>query len=114
MNKIIDFRSDTVIHPTEEMRQAMANAAVGDDMMQEDPTVNQLEALAAKTMGKEASLFVPSGVFGNQLAFFTHCNRGDEIIISNDAHPLQHEAGAAAIISGVNMRTYTNSKQWFS
>lgn len=112
--KIIDFRSDTVTHPTEQMRQAMAKAIVGDDMMQEDPTVNQLEELAAEVTGKQASLLVPSGVFGNQLAFYTHCNRGDEIIISNDSHPVQHEAGAVSIISGANMRIYTNPKQWFS
>lgn len=110
----IDLRSDTVTHPTKEMREAMANAVVGDDMMNEDPTVNELQDLAAKMLGKEAALFVPSGVFGNQLAFFTHCNRGDEIIISNDSHPVQHEAGATAIISGVNTRVVTNKKQWFS
>lgn len=112
--KIIDLRSDTVTKPTEEMRKAMYEAEVGDDMMGEDPTVNKLEALAAEVMGKEAAIFVPSGVFGNQLAFFTHCNRGDEIIISNDAHPVQHEAGATAIISGANMRIVTTPKQWFS
>lgn len=112
--KIIDFRSDTVTHPTDQMRKAMSEAIVGDDMMQEDPTVNELETLAAQITGKEAALFVPSGVFGNQLAFFTHCNRGDEIILSNDSHPVQHEAGAVAVISGTNMRIYTNDKQWFS
>jgi threonine aldolase len=112
-NRFIDLRSDTVTKPTLEMRQAMANAEVGDDMMQEDPTMNKLEKLAAEVMGKEAGLFVPSGVFGNQLAFFTHCNRGDELIISNDAHPVQHEAGANAIIAGVNLRTVTTKKQWF-
>lgn len=113
-HKTIDFRSDTVTHPTANMRLAMANAEVGDDMMQEDPTVNKLEALAAEMLGKEAALFVPSGVFGNQLSFFTHCTRGDEIVISNDAHPVQHEAGATAIISGANMRIFTHQKQWFS
>ncbi|MBN2663521.1 MAG: aminotransferase class I/II-fold pyridoxal phosphate-dependent enzyme [Bacteroidales bacterium] len=110
----IDLRSDTVTQPTKEMRKAMANAVVGDDMMNEDPTVNELQNIAAKMLGKEAALFVPSGVFGNQLAFFTHCNRGDEIIISNDAHPVQHEAGATAIISGANSRIITTEKQWFS
>lgn len=114
MNKYIDLRSDTVTHPTDEMRQAMANAVVGDDMMQEDPTVNELEALAAEMIGKEAALFVPSGTFGNELSIFTHCNRGDELIISNDAHPVQHEAGAVAIISGANMRTVVTENQWFS
>ncbi|MBN2893964.1 MAG: aminotransferase class I/II-fold pyridoxal phosphate-dependent enzyme [Bacteroidales bacterium] len=110
----IDLRSDTVTHPTNEMRQAMANAVVGDDMMQEDPTVNELQKLSAEMLGKEDALFVPSGVFGNQLALFTHCNRGDEVVISNDSHPVQHEAGAPAIIAGVNMRIVTTEKQWFS
>lgn len=114
MKKYIDLRSDTVTHPTEEMRHAMATAVVGDDMMQEDPTMNELEVLAAEMLGKEAALFVPSGVFGNQLSIFTHCTRGDEVIISNDAHPVQHEAGAVAIISGANMRIVTNERQWFS
>lgn len=111
---MIDLRSDTVTNPTKEMRKAMANAVVGDDMMNEDPTVNELQRLSAKMLGKEAALFVPSGVFGNQLSIFTHCNRGDEIIISNDSHPVQHEAGAVAIISGANIRTVTNKKQWFT
>lgn len=110
----IDLRSDTVTHPTNEMREAMANAVVGDDMMNEDPTTNELQTLAAKMLDKEDALFVPSGVFGNQLAMFTHCERGNEVIISNDSHPVQHEAGAAAIIAGVNTRVVTNEKQWFT
>ncbi len=110
----IDFRSDTVTHPTQEMRQAMANAVVGDDMMSEDPTVNELQRLSAEMTGKEDALFVPSGVFGNQLAFFVHCNRGDEIVISNEAHPVQHEAGATSIISGANMRIIDTNRQWFT
>lgn len=114
MQKKIDLRSDTVTQPTPEMRQAMANAIVGDDMMQEDPTVNELERLSAQTAGKEAAIFVPSGVFGNQLAILTHCNRGNEIIISSHAHVIEHEAGAAAIIAGINTRTINTQKQWFS
>lgn len=73
----IDFRSDTVTHPTSNMRQAMANAIVGDDVFGDDPTVIELETLAATMVGKEAALFVPSGVFGNQLSIFTHAERGE-------------------------------------
>ncbi len=111
---MIDLRSDTVTKPTEEMREAMYRAEVGDDVSGEDPTVNELEALAADMLGKEAALFVPSGTFGNQLSIFTHTHRGDEVVISNDAHPVQHEVGAAAVISGVTLRTVRTDRQWFS
>lgn len=101
----IDLRSDTVTWPTEEMRRAMATAQVGDDVYGDDPTVNELESLAAKLTGKEASLLVPSGTFGNQLALFTHCPRGSEVILGEESHIVQHEAGAAAVIAGVQLRT---------
>ena len=74
--KYIDLRSDTVTQPTQEMRDAMYIAEVGDDVYGDDPTVNELEEYAAKIIGKEAALFVPSGTFGNQLSLFTHCKRG--------------------------------------
>jgi threonine aldolase len=86
------------------MRDAMAYAEVGDDVYGDDPTVNRLEALGAKMLGKEAALFVPSGTFGNQLALFTWCPRGTEVILGEDCHILQHEAGAAAVIAGVQIR----------
>lgn len=105
MKKVLDFRSDTVTKPTEEMRKAMYEAEIGDDVYGEDPTVNRLEEMAASSIGKEDSLFVPSGTFGNQLGVFTHCNMGDEIIISEKAHIIQYEVGAASIIAGVNTRT---------
>ena len=89
----IDLRSDTVTHPTQEMRKAMYEAEVGDDVLGEDPTTNSLEAEAAELLDKEAALFVPSGTFGNQVALFTHCNRGDEVILSEEAHVLEHESG---------------------
>lgn len=73
--KVIDLRSDTVTTPTEKMRKAMYEAEVGDDVYQDDPTVNKLEELAAQIIGKEAALFVPSGTFGNQLAILTHTLR---------------------------------------
>lgn len=103
--KIIDIRSDTVTKPTEEMRMAMYKAKVGDDVCGDDPTVIELEELAAKMTGKEAALFVPSGTFGNQLALFTHCERGNEVILDNSCHIVEHEAGASSIIAGVQLRT---------
>jgi threonine aldolase len=101
---MIDLRSDTVTGPTEAMRKAMANAEVGDDVYGDDPTVNRLEALGAELTGKEAAIFVPSGTFGNQLALFTWCKRGTEVILGEECHIVQHEAGAAAVIAGVQTR----------
>ena len=92
---MIDFRSDTVTKPTEEMRKAMYNADVGDDVYRDDPTVNELEDTASKMFDKESALFVPSGTFANQLAILTWTNPGDEIIIGDHCHIFHHEAGAA-------------------
>lgn len=100
----IDMRSDTVTVPTEQMRQAMFTAEVGDDVYGDDPTVNRLEALAAELFGKEAGLFVPSGTMGNQLSLFTHVERGQEVILPDNCHVVVHEAGAAAILSGAQLR----------
>lgn len=108
--KYIDLRSDTVTWPTEEMRRAMMEAEVGDDVYGDDPTVNRLQEMAAEIMHKEAALFVPTGTMGNQLAIFTHTNRGDEVIIPEDNHIVAHEAGAPAIISGVNLRCLPSDK----
>jgi len=108
--KIIDLRSDTVTHPTQEMRNAMFTAEVGDDVYGDDPTVIQLETLAAQITGKEAALFVPSGTFGNQLALFTHCQRGDEVLLGDDCHIVVHEVGAASVIAGVHLRTLPSTK----
>ena len=102
---MIDIRSDTVTKPTDAMRKAMAEAEVGDDVYGDDPTVAKLEKLGAKMLGKEAALFVPSGTFGNQLALFTWCRRGTEVILGEECHIIQHEAGAASVIAGVQTRT---------
>jgi threonine aldolase len=102
--RYIDLRSDTVTQPTQAMRDAMHAAEVGDDVYQDDPTVNELEALAAKLLGKEAALFVPSGTMGNQLALMSQTSRGDEVIVSADCHIFMHEVGAAAVLSGANLR----------
>ncbi|MDR3342716.1 MAG: DegT/DnrJ/EryC1/StrS family aminotransferase [Treponema sp.] len=101
---MIDIRSDTVTKPTESMRKAMAAAEVGDDVYGEDPTVTELEALGAELLGKEAAIFVPSGTFGNQLALFTWCKRGTEVILGETCHIIQHEAAAASVIAGVQTR----------
>ena len=82
----IDLRSDTVTWPTEDMRRAMAEAEVGDYVFGDDPTVNRLEAAAAERLGKEAGLFVASGTMGNLVAVLTHCGRGDEVILGDQAH----------------------------
>lgn len=108
--KFIDLRSDTVTWPTQEMRNAIYKAEVGDDVYGDDPTVNKLEELAARMAGKEAAIFVPSGTFGNQLALFTHCRRGSEVILGEDCHIVQHEVGAAAVIAGVQLRTVAGVK----
>lgn len=108
--KFIDLRSDTVTEPTQNMRQAMFTAEVGDDVYGDDPTVIALEEYAAKLIGKEAALFVPSGTFGNQLALFTHCTRGNEVILGDDCHIVNHEVGGASIIAGVQLRTLTSNK----
>ncbi len=102
--KWIDFRSDTVTEPTVEMLEAMRNAEVGDDVYDEDPTVNKLQEKAARILGKEAAIFVPSGTFGNQLSILTHTNRGDEIIVSRDNHIFLYEVGASAVISSVQLQ----------
>lgn len=102
--KFIDLRSDTVTHPTDQMKKAMFEAQVGDDVYGDDPTMIALEKYAAELVGKEAALFVPTGTFGNQLAIFTHCKRGNEVILGEDCHVVQHEVGASSIIAGVQLR----------
>jgi len=104
----IDLRSDTVTHPTDAMRQAMANAEVGDDVFGEDPTVNKLQLLAAEKVGKEAGLFVPSGTMGNLAAILAHCGRGDEVILGIKAHTFLYEAGGISALGGVHSCQLTN------
>lgn len=101
----IDLRSDTVTWPTPAMREAMAHAIVGDDVYGEDPTVNQLEAEAAELLGFEAGLFVSSGNQGNLVSVLTHCGRGDEIIVGDQAHIFKYETGGVAALGGVHPHT---------
>jgi threonine aldolase len=98
---MIDLRSDTATKPTPQMREAMACAEVGDDVLGEDPTVNALEERCAELMGMEAGLFVASGTMGNQAALFAHTKRGDEVIVEQYAHVGMYEAGAFAVLSGL-------------
>ena len=104
MSKVIDLRSDTVSMPTDEMREAMANAAVGDDCYGEDPSVNRLEAMAAEITGKEAALFVTSGTQGNLVCLLTHCRNGDEFVVADEAHIVTTEAGDFAAVAGTSPR----------
>ncbi len=99
--KIIDLRSDTVTKPTPAMRQAMAQAEVGDDVYGEDPTVNRLQELAAGLAGKEAGLLLPSGTMSNLVALLAHCQRGDEYIVGQQAHTYKYEGGGAAVLGSI-------------
>lgn len=98
---MIDLRSDTVTRPSAAMLQAMMTAETGDDVYGEDPTVNELEALAARITGKAAALFVSSGTQGNLLALLSHCQRGDEYIAGQDAHTYRFEAGGGAVLGSI-------------
>jgi threonine aldolase len=103
--KPIDLRSDTVTRPTAAMRETMARAEVGDDVYDEDPTVNRLEAAVAERLGKEAALFVPSGTMANQLALLVHTRPGDVVLAGEGAHVLLYESGAASALAGVQIQT---------
>ncbi len=97
----IDLRSDTVTHPTEDMRRAMAAAEVGDDQYREDPTVARLEERAAELFGMEAALLVTSGTMGNLVALLTHCGRGDEVLLGDQCHIVWYENMGGAVLGGI-------------
>lgn len=99
--KTIDLRSDTVTLPTQAMRDAMAKADVGDDVYNEDPTVNRLQEIAAQNMGMEEGLFIPSGTMGNLIAVLAHCQRGDEVIMGDKGHTFLYEAGGISALGGI-------------
>ncbi len=109
LNKSFDFRSDTVTVPTQEMREAMYTAEVGDDVLGEDPTIQRLERLAAEKVGKEAALFVTSGTQGNLIAVLTHTKRGDEVLMESEAHIYYYEVGGMAALGGVIPRLIPGS-----
>lgn len=106
--EISDFRSDTVTRPTPAMRQAMAEAVVGDDVFADDPTVKALEAAAAAAFGKEAGLYTPSGTMANLIALMTHCRPGDEVFVEEYSHTYNNEVGGAGALAGVATRTFSS------
>jgi threonine aldolase len=101
---LIDLRSDTVTRPTQVMRRAIAEAEVGDDVLGEDPTVDRLEEYVAELLGKEAALYCPSGTMTNQIGVHVATKRGDEVVLHEAAHIFSYEAGAPALLSGVQVR----------
>jgi len=111
----IDFRMeaamDELTMPTAEMREGIIIPEIGADVYQEDPTINKLEELAAKKIGKEAALFLPSGTMCNLIAVLTHCNRGDEIILEAGSHMLYYEVGGMSALAGVMPRTIVGNKE---
>ncbi len=109
--KIIDLRSDTVTKPSDAMRKAMFNAEVGDDVYKEDPTVNELENYAAQLLGKEAALYVPTGVMGNQICLNVLTRPGDEVICEKNAHIFQYESGSPARLSGLQLSLVDGDKK---
>lgn len=111
---MIDLRSDTVTVPTPAMRAAIADARVGDDVFGEDPTVNELERRTAEILGKESAMFVPSGTMANQLAVRLHAQAGDEVLLEGGSHIFGKEAGAAAALSGVSVRTIAGERGVFT
>ena len=108
--KKVDLRSDTVTLPTKEMLDAITGAELGDDVFQEDPMVNRLEDLAATKFNKEAALFVPSGTMANLVAVLSHCQRGDEVILGDQAHTFLYEAGGISAFGGVHSRQIPNQE----
>ncbi|HJU64145.1 MAG TPA: beta-eliminating lyase-related protein, partial [Gemmatimonadaceae bacterium] len=101
---LVDLRSDTVTKPTPAMRQAMADAEVGDDVLDGDPTARRLETRVAELLGKEAALFFPTGTMANQTAIWLLSTPGTEMLLDADSHIVQYEMGAAAALSGVQIR----------
>ena len=109
--KTIDLRSDTVTHPTPDMRKAMADAEVGDDVFRDDPTTNRLEQKAAELLGMEDSLFVSSGTQGNLVALLSHVQRGGEVIIGDKSHIYLNEAGGASALGGIGYNVVSNDSR---
>ncbi|MDC2984539.1 low-specificity L-threonine aldolase [Candidatus Marinimicrobia bacterium] len=108
-SQIIDLRSDTVTLPSEEMLDALKSVKLGDDVFSEDPTVNKLQEKAANIMGKEGALLVPSGTMGNLVSILVHCNRGDEVILGDQAHTFLYEAGGISAFGGIHSRQLKNN-----
>ena len=107
--EIIDLRSDTVTKPTPAMRAAMAAAEVGDDVYGDDPTINRLQDRVAELVGMEAALFMPSGTQSNLVALMTHCARGDEYLVGQNAHTYKYEGGGAAVLGSIQPQPIENA-----
>lgn len=106
--RVVDLRSDTVTLPSDEMREAMARAELGDDVFGEDPTVNRLQQMAAERVGKEAGLLVVSGTMGNLASILAHCRRGEEVILGDQSHTFLYEGGGISALGGVHPHTVSN------
>src|SRR6202049_1914632 len=104
MTRVVELRSDTFTLPTESMRRAMAAAEVGDDVWDEDPTIHRLQERAAEMVGKEASLFVPSGTMGNLCALLSHTEPGEEVLIEGECHIFHSEVAGASVVGGLQLR----------
>jgi len=113
-HEIVDLRSDTVTKPSPGMRKAIADAVVGDDVFGDDPTVKELESLAASITGQESALFVPSGTMGNEVAILSHTQRGDEVIVEYDSHIFNYETAGPAVMSGVQLMPIRTQSGYFS
>src|SRR5260370_38220580 len=105
---MIDLRSDTVTRPAAGMREAMARAEVGDDVFGDDPTVNRLQEIAAERFGMQAGLFFPSGTQSNLAAVMAHCQRGEEVIVGQEAHTYRYEAGGSAVLGSIRPHPLAN------
>src|SRR4030067_2860081 len=112
--KLIDLRSDTVTKPSVAMRKAMAKAVVGDDVFEDDPTVQRLEAMVAKTLGKQKALFVPSGTMGNEVCLKVLTRPGDEVLCEAGSHIYKNEVGAPPAISGIQLHVVHGDKGVFT
>jgi threonine aldolase len=110
----VDLRSDTVTRPTPEMRRVIADAIVGDDVFDDDPTVKRLEQLAAEITGKEEAIFVPSGTMANEVAILSHTQRGDEAVVEFDSHIYNYETAGPAVLSGVQLAPIRTDRGIFS
>src|SRR2546421_7270218 len=104
MQRIVELRSDTFTLPTDSMRRAMAAAEVGDDVWDEDPTIHRLQGRAAEMVGKEASLFVPSGTMGNLCALLSHTESGQEVLVEGESHIFHSEVAGASVVCGLPLR----------
>jgi threonine aldolase len=112
--RVLDFRSDTVTQPTDAMRRAMADAAVGDDVFGEDETVNKLQEAAARKLGLESALFVPTGTMGNQVCVWVHSGRSGSMVCEDNCHLAIYEGGASSLLSNVTLRTFLSPDGTFA